>query len=85
MLKGMNKQVIEVMDTGSKYFERALLIVNPKNSTNQSQIYHEAARLFAGRGPEEKEVKSGTPVWLLLVCVGLGALIGALVIWAITL
>lgn len=85
MLKGVNKQVIEVVDTGSKYFERALLIVNPKNSTNQSLIYSEAARLFSDRKPEEQEIRPTFPVWLMLACAGLGALIGALVLWAVTL
>lgn len=30
MLKGVNRQVVEVVDTGSEYFERALFFVNPK-------------------------------------------------------
>ena len=83
MLKGINKQVIEVTDTGSKYFERALLIVNPRNSTNQSLIYHEAARLFSPRESVPRE-SSGVPVWLMPVCGGLGAVVGALAIWATT-
>lgn len=30
MIKGVNRQVVEVADTGSEYFERALFFVNPK-------------------------------------------------------
>lgn len=30
MLKGVNRQVVEVADTGSDYFERAIFFVNPK-------------------------------------------------------
>ncbi len=30
MLKGINKQVLEIHDTGSCYFEKALLFVNPE-------------------------------------------------------
>ena len=30
MLKGINKQVLEIHDTGSEYFEKALLFVNPE-------------------------------------------------------
>ncbi len=30
MLKGVNRQVVEVCETGSDYFERALFFVNPK-------------------------------------------------------
>ena len=30
MLKGVNRQVVEVAETGSEYFEKALFFVNPK-------------------------------------------------------
>lgn len=30
MIKGVNRQVVEVSETGSDYFERALFFVNPK-------------------------------------------------------
>ncbi len=30
MLKGVNRQVVEVAETGSDYFEKALFFVNPK-------------------------------------------------------
>lgn len=30
MIKGVNRQVVEVADTGSDYFEKALFFVNPK-------------------------------------------------------
>ena len=32
MIKGVNRQIIEVTDTGNEYFERALLIVRPRFS-----------------------------------------------------
>jgi hypothetical protein len=57
MVKGVNKQVIEVVDTGSRYFERAILIVNPKNIADQTRIYDEAARIFSKKeeGPPPKK------------------------------
>lgn len=30
MIKGVNRQVVEVSETGSDYFEKALFFVNPK-------------------------------------------------------
>lgn len=30
MIKGVNRQVVEVAETGSEYFEKALFFVNPK-------------------------------------------------------
>ena len=86
MVKGVNKQVIEVLETGSKYFERALLIVNPKNSTDQSLIYHEAARMFsAPQNAKRRRFGAAVPAWLLPLSSALGALAGALTIWLLTL
>ena len=48
MLKGVNRQVIEVIETGSRYFERALLVVKPNTGARPEQIYDEAARFFSG-------------------------------------
>lgn len=58
MVKGVNKQVIEVIDTGSRFFERAILIVNPKNIADQTRIYDEAARIFSKK--EERPVPKRT-------------------------
>ena len=33
MIKGVNRQVVEVSDTGSEYFERILFIVKPEYAT----------------------------------------------------
>jgi len=86
MVKGVNKQVIEVLETGSKYFERALLIVNPKNSTDQSKIYHEAARMFgAPQGVKYGRLRGTVPAWLLPLSSAVGALAGALTIWLLSL
>lgn len=44
MIKGINRQMIEVTDTGSDYFERALLVVRPACSACDDERLREEAR-----------------------------------------
>lgn len=47
MIKGINRQMIEVNQTGSIYYEKAFLIVKPEFSSAQQQILEkEALRLL---------------------------------------
>lgn len=51
MIKGVNRQMIEVMETGSPYFERALLVVRPDCTDLQdSQLHEEAQKLLKSAG-----------------------------------
>lgn len=44
MIKGINRQIIEVTDTGNTYFERALLVVRPTCSECEDDLLREEAR-----------------------------------------
>lgn len=49
MIKGINRQIIEVIDTGNMYFERALLVVRPGFSdVNEGRLHEEAQRMVRG-------------------------------------
>ncbi|MCI8554017.1 MAG: hypothetical protein HFJ80_03625 [Clostridiales bacterium] len=51
MIKGINRQIIEVTDTGNPYFERALLIVRPHCAdTPGDRLRAEANRLVRTAG-----------------------------------
>ena len=51
MIKGVNRQIIEVMDTGNEYFERALLVVRPAcMDTEAGLLREEAQRLLRTAG-----------------------------------
>ncbi|MGI6264644.1 MAG: hypothetical protein ACOYJY_04160 [Acutalibacteraceae bacterium] len=51
MIKGINRQMIEVTDTGSPYFERALLVVRPACADrSDEQLRREAHRLLKAAG-----------------------------------
>lgn len=47
MIKGVNRQVLEIHDTGNKYFEKALLFVKPEYSTlNENRLRDAAQKAF---------------------------------------
>ena len=44
MVKGVNKQIIEINDTGNKYFERVLLFVSPGKKDLPSELLQTKAK-----------------------------------------
>ncbi len=47
MVKGVNKTVIEVNDTGSKMFEKVVFFVSPRYSTLKAAALNKAVREFS--------------------------------------
>lgn len=46
MIKGVNMQVLEIKDTGNKYFDRVLLFVDPKYyNTDKNKLKAQAYNL----------------------------------------
>ena len=62
-MRGVNKLIVEIKDTNSEYFDRAILFLKPeKLGTEQSELNESAQKLL-------DEVKKGTPrghgrIWL---------------------
>ena len=50
MIKGINRQVVEVRETGSDYFERILFFVKPEYASVSDGKIRERASLIAGNG-----------------------------------
>ena len=44
MIKGVNRQMIEILDTGNPYFERALLVIAPGMSETEGDALHREAQ-----------------------------------------
>ena len=49
MVRGVNKQVVVIRDTGSDMFEQAILIVNPKSKKNAGSDIASEAKLILER------------------------------------
>lgn len=46
MIKGVNKNIIEVSDTGSRYFEKVILFVKPEYSDSNPELLKSQAKSF---------------------------------------
>ncbi len=44
MIKGINHSIIEVSDTGSEYYERAILLIKPEYASVQRSILEKEAK-----------------------------------------
>ncbi len=77
MIKGINRQVIEIMDTGNLYYERALLVVRPEFAGAQREVLEREAKRMVSqmRAPSAIKRKHAVLYWALRV--GLAALLGA--------
>ena len=51
MIRGVNRQIIDVSQTESEFFERALLFVRPEYAAlNDERLRHEANKMLASIG-----------------------------------
>lgn len=69
MLKGVNRQVVEVAETGSDYFEKALFFVNPKYyGLTDGKLRERAQTLMgtAGAPPRSKNQKKRSKVKIFI-------------------
>lgn len=46
MIKGVNKVIIEVNDTGNEYFEKAILYVRPSKATKSHNLLENKAKEY---------------------------------------
>lgn len=79
MIKGINRQVIEINDTGTVYYEKAWLMVKPAYADlQQSLLEKEAHSLLKDLdAPSTMKTKRHFGFWLFRM--GLAALCGAAV------
>lgn len=77
MIKGVNRQVIEVMDTGNEYYERALLILKPEYAEEERELLEkEAHKVLKSMGiPSAAKKRNKVMYWLLRL--GGAAAVGA--------
>ena len=77
MIKGINRQVIEVLDTGNIYYERALLVVRPEFATAQREVLEKEARHMLGKMRAPSAIKKKKAFLYWFVRLGLAACAGA--------
>lgn len=81
MIKGVNRQVVEVADTGSDYFEKALFFVNPKYyGLTDGKLRERAQTLMsaAGAPPRPKKTEKKNK-WKTFVAIAASAAAGSII------
>lgn len=80
MIKGVNRQVVEVRETGCDYFERIIFFVRPEYAGISEGKIRERASLIAGATPvpPPTKVKSDTLTQVLkgVLCILCGTALG---------
>ncbi|MBQ7541358.1 MAG: hypothetical protein IJT44_03590 [Clostridia bacterium] len=73
MIKGVNRQVVEITQTDCEYFERILFLVKPEYSTVSEGKLRERAGIMSSAGkPPATRVRSRTLRQILsLICAAL--------------
>ena len=85
MIKGINRHVIEVTETDSAYYERALLVVKPEYAQAERDLLEkEARRVLRGMGAPSS-IKRRSRVLYWSVRLGAAAAVGAGVAAAVLL
>lgn len=83
MIKGVNRQIIEVTDTGNEYFERAWLVVRPPFSDASTGRLHDEAQRFVRQAGGYSSLKMNRRQYMKNMLIqagifgGLGVLVGA--------
>ncbi|MBQ7295049.1 MAG: hypothetical protein IJW86_02520 [Clostridia bacterium] len=80
MIKGVNRQVVEVRETGCDYFERIIFFVHPEYAGISEGKIRERASLIAGAAPvpPPTKIKKGRLTEVLKITLSLlcGAALG---------
>ena len=77
MVKGVNRQIIEITDFNSNFYERALLIVKPECSYLEEDILKKEAKYLLNNFDAPYFSKSKNKFFYWLLRLGGAAVIGA--------
>lgn len=77
MIKGINHCIIEVTETGSTYYERALLFLKPEYASVQREVLEKEAKKLLRKSDAPSIVKKGRSFLYWFVRLGGAATVGA--------
>lgn len=78
MIKGINRQVVEVSDTGSEYFEKIMFFVKPEYvSLSESKIKEYAGRITATSTAPPKSASKGGKRYFEILKITASVLLGS--------
>ena len=77
MVKGVNRQVIEISETNNMYYEKALLVIRPEYCNAQQEVLEREAKNMLRRMYPPSAIRSCHRFFYWLKRLGLSALAGA--------
>ena len=77
MIKGINRSIIEVTDTGNIYYERALLVLKPEYANVQRNLLEKEAKKMLTVMTAPSKIKKTYAFMYWFVRMGLSAVAGA--------
>lgn len=78
MIKGINRTIIEVTDTGNVYYERALLVLRPEYANVQRGLLEKEAKKMLVSMTAPSTIKKSHAVLYWVLRLGASALAGAI-------
>ena len=78
MIKGINRSIIEVLDTGRGYYERALLVIKPEYASAQRELLEQEAKKLLENMGEPSSLKRSKKRFKNIVTFCIAAAIGAI-------
>ena len=79
MIKGVSRQIIELKDTGSLYYEKAWLVVKPQYASAQQSLLLEEARKMLRKADIPSSMKPKRQIRQYILPALAASFIGALV------
>lgn len=79
MIKGVNRSIIEVLETGSTYYERALLVIKPEYASAQRDVLEKEAKKILSEMGAPSSLKHRGSRLKLIVSLAASAILGAAV------
>lgn len=77
MIKGVNRSIIEVLETGSTYYERALLVIKPEYASAQRDVLEKEAKKILSEMGAPSSLKHKGSRLKLIVSLATSAILGA--------
>ena len=83
MIKGINRAIIEVTDTGNVYYERALLVLRPEYTDVQRGLLEKEAKKMLTTMQAPSAIKKRHAVLFWVLRLGASAIAGSLITLAL--
>ncbi len=79
MIKGIDKQIIEINNIDNPYYERAFLIVSPEYEKIEKNILKNEANSFLNALDKPSSIKKSSCLFYWAIRLGTSALIGSVI------